>query len=677
MNKSYEKYLKYQNKYLQMYGGSLESNPLLGTWETLPLPLPPYKLIKPEHFRPALEFLFPQDIAAATEIANNPETPTFENTIHAFEFLGIKINEISNILNSITFYDLSDKYEAVDMEISPLLSTHSLNIKMLPKLFDRVKYVYDNRLGLDQEQSRLTEKIYREFYINGADLPLESQKRFKEIESELSNLLSIFQKNVNEAGKEEIKLNVSDLDGCSPQVIEKFSKGLPVGSAGSLLKDINNRDVRQNLWTRNYYRATDTNSPILKQIIRLRSEMASLFGKTYNEWKIETLQAKTPAKVNTILEDMWEKIRPLAEKDSADLEELSGIRPIERWDWAYWENKMRISRYSFDVETIKPYFSLETVKNAAFETANKLFGINVVHLKGVEAYHPDTEVYEIRENDICLGILITDYYSRPDKKGGAWTITLRRVYNNGQRILPVFINHLNYDRPTNDKPTLLSFRDSEMVFHEFGHALHGILSKSKYNILNATNVVREFLEFPSQFNETWLSQPEILFKYMKHYQTGETLPVELFEKIRKSSMYGKPSYYTKLISDSFADQVFHSVPFSEVDRFDISTVEDDVARKMRMPNGLGPMFKSINNNHLYSQTKYAAALYGYLWADFLVADAYEVVKNNPNGIFDKEMLDRLRVVYSSGDIIDAEKLFNYFTQREYQGPAAYLRLFFS
>jgi peptidyl-dipeptidase Dcp len=685
------KYKKYSNKLNKQFGSAsvADPNPLLMDWNTQPLSIPPFSLIKPEHFQPAIDLLISQDMANAVAIASNPSEPTFENTIYAFENLGIRIDQIREILDVIGMEVPTPEFEQLAIEIGPKISAHNISIRTIPGLFARIKSVYDRRdkLGLNKEDIRLTEYIHLNFKKSGAGLPLEKQPRYKEIIQELDVLMTKFKQNVTLAEKQTIVLNVADLDGCKPEYIEAARKlaidnkiteldacviTYTKSTIDPLLKYANNRAIREQIW-RVWYNRARNNYDIAKQIIKLRSEQAETFGfKTYSAWRTADLMSKTPDRVNELLTTAYEQVRPLAERDQKELEELSGISPLQPWDLLYYTEILKKTKYNFDASIMAPYFSLPVIIGAMFDVANKLFGIHFVHRPDIKVYHEDAKVYEVREIidgvDTIHGVLVADYFNRPGKRSSAWSFVIRNTYYDGKRVLPIIVNHVSLTKPADGEPSLLTFTDAIQLFHEFGHGLHGILSISRYRSLAGMRVIREFVEFASQIFEKWIGEPSVLLKYAKHHITGEVLPKELLDRFNASMKCGLAARTTRFIGCCITDQMFHSVPSSEVDALNLDKLEDDLLEKIKMPSCLVYDYRSTYFGHIFGQDNYPAAIYAYMWADILVDDAYEAFKEK-NDPFDPELSKRLRTIYNSGNTVDPNELFRNFRGRDYKSDA--------
>ena len=658
-------------------------NPLLDQPET-PYGVPAFDQVKLEHYLPAFEAAIAEKKAEVAAIVNNEAEPTFENTIVALDRSGDLLDRVTGVFYNVLEADGNDDMNAIAEQVSPMLSELSSDIILNDALFQRVKAVYDQRdqLGLNPEQMRLVTETYKAFADNGANLPEDQKARLKEIDKELGLLSLKFGNNVvAETNSDDMKRFVTD---------EAQLKGLPesakaaaaeeaaaAGHPGEwlftpkrtsftpVLQYCENRELRKTLLmdytTRgNRDNANDNKAVILREM-ELRIEKAKLFGyDNPADYILADCMAKNHQTVDAFLASVWAPSLAAAKREAAELqklldEDLPGEK-LQPWDWWFYAEKLRKAKYALDEEELKPYFELDNVRKGAFGVATKLYGLQFEPLKGMPVYNPEVEVFKVTDADGSLvGILYTDYFPRAGKRPGAWMnqILPQFIDADGTDHRPVIINVGNFNKPTAGNPSLLSMDDVETLFHEFGHALHGLLSKAHYKSLSGTNTPRDFVELPSQFMENYAYTPEVLKTYAFHYQTGELIPEELMEKISKAGRFNQGFVTTELLSASILDMDFHELTTAE--GLDVNAFEAQSLAKMGMIDEIIVRYRPTFYNHIFT-TGYEAGYYSYTWAAVLDADAFAAFKETGN-LFEPETAKRFRHLLEQGGTRDAQELY--------------------
>ena len=537
-------------------------NPFFTQWDT-PFGAPPFEKIKPEHYMPAFIQGMKEHKEDIDKIVDNSEAPTFENTLVAMDKSGALLNKVSMVFENLTDAHTNDSLQAISKEISPLLSAHYDDINLNQKLFERVKTVYKQKdsLELSPEQQMLLTEVYKGFVRGGADLPDDKKARMREINKELSGLSIQFSENVlkdNNAFKLVID-NKDDLVGLPASAIAgAAATAKEDGLAGNWVFTISRpslypfltsspmRELREHLY-KGYINKGDNNNEfdnkeIVARIATLRIERAQLFGfNSHAEYVLDENMAKSPDKVYDILLKVWKEAVPVAEQEVKDMQAIinkeGGNFTLQPWDWWYYAEKVRLERYALSEEELSAYFEVNNVRDGVFAVATKLFGITFTPRPDVPVYQKDVKPFEVKEADgTSIGILYTDYFARPSKRGGAWMSAYRKQeVIDGENILPIIVNVCNFPAPTEDSPSLLSLDQVTTMFHEFGHGLHGLLSKCESHTLSGTSVARDFVELPSQIMENWAFEPEVMAMYAKNYKTGEIMPAELIQKINNAA----------------------------------------------------------------------------------------------------------------------------------------------
>ncbi|HPT51980.1 MAG TPA: M3 family metallopeptidase [Bacteroidales bacterium] len=639
------------------------SNPFMQEWKT-PYGVPPFDKITTEHYIPAFEAGMKQQIAEIKTIVSNKQTPNFDNTILALENSGQLLYRVSSVFFNLLECCNSPEMEKIATDISPKLSQHGDDISLNPKLFARVKAVYDSRnsLNLNPEQLRLLQETYNGFVRGGANIPAEKQARFREINEQLSLLTLQFGNNVlKQTNNYKLVVdNVAKLDGmpqsqiaaaletgnADPATKGKYVFTIHTPSMEPLLMNCKNRELRQEIWTAYSTRCTSgetDNREIINKIANLRLERAQMFGfDSHAAYTLDDCMAKTPEAVENLLMQVWEPALNKAKQEAYEYQRMmfdEGInQPLQPYDWRYYCEKLRKEQYDLNDDIIRPYFSLDNVRNGIFTVCEKLYGITFKENKSIPTYHAEATAYEVIENGNVIAILYLDFFPRESKRSGAWMTNFREQYmENGNNVIPVVSLVLNFTKPTQDTPSLLNFDETSTFFHEFGHGLHSIFSKCTYRSLSGTSVYRDFVELPSQFFEHWACDPEVLKMYAKHYKTGVAIPDELIHKISAASTYGQGFINTELLAASFLDLDFYKI--TKPTNITLPEFENEAMAKIGLIPEIISRYKSTYFQHVFSGG-YSAGYYSYTWAAVLDNDAFEPFKKN--GIFDKKTANSFR-----------------------------------
>jgi len=653
-----------------------EGNPLFSEFST-PNGVPPFDKIKAEHFLPAYEEGMKRHNAEIDSIVNNEEVPTFENTIVAFDESGRMLDRVSATLSIMTGTMSDSVYQSIEKEITPMRTEHYDNINFNEKLFDRIKVVHDDttRTDLTTEQKMLLNKIYKSFVRSGILLDGSKQARLREINKELSNASLSFNQNLlKETDNYQLVIdNKEDLAGLPDDVIAAAAKtakdkgqegkwifGLSKPSWEPFLQYADNRDLREKLYKAMYMRGDNgnefDNKENIKKIVGLRLEKANLLGyKSHADYVLEETMAKTPENVMGLLNNIWKYALPQAKKELADLQAIAkkeGMNDkLESWDWWYYAEKVRKEKYALDEEALKPYFQADSVRKGVFAVANNLYGINFKQLPDVPVWQENVKAYEVTDADGSLiGIIYFDDFARQGKRPGAWMSSFRKqeVFK-GDFVHPLIYNVGNYNPPTDGKPALLTLDQVETMFHEFGHGLHGLLSKCTYNGVSGTAVVRDFVELPSQIMEHWAFEPEVLKMYAKHYETGETIPNELIQKIENAGYFNQGFRTTELVAAAILDMKWYTLTSSPnfepkqgegLKQLDVDKFEADAMKEIGLISEIIPRYRSTYFQHIFSGG-YSSGYYSYLWSEVLDSDAYQAFVEKGN-IFDQETAKSFR-----------------------------------
>ena len=664
-------------------------NPFFGEWNT-PYNIPDFEKIKPEHYMPAFEEGIKQQKAEIDAIVSNSEAPTFENTIEALEQSGALLNEVSAVFFNLSECINSKEMEKIAEEVSPKLAAHGDDIMLNAKLFERVKTIYDQResLGLTGEQPRLLEETYKNFVRNGANIPADKQERFREINSLLSSLTLRFGNNVLKAtndinlalSEEQVKgLGLTDGQMAAAKEAaevdtsckEAYLFTLNMPSWEPFMQNCNDRSLRKQMWENYAYRCIPgskfDNSAIIDSIVNLRLERAQIWGfESHAAYTLDDCLAKTPEAVYKCLMDLWTPALKKAKQERDEYQKmLEKDHPGEKlqpWDWRYYCERLRAERYSLDEELIRQYFPLERVRQGAFTVANKLYGITFRENDDLPKYHPEAISYEVLDGDKVIAILYMDFFPRESKRSGAWMTNFREQYvdKDGNNVIPIIQMVCNFTKPTKDKPSLLNFDQSETLFHEFGHCLHGILSQCHYRSISGTNVPRDFVEMPSQVMENWCRHPQVMKEYAKHYLTGEAIPDSLITKIAAAATYGQGFINTELLAASLLDMDYHSI--TKPTKIVLPEFEDQAMAKIGLIPEIISRYKSPYFQHIFSGG-YSAGYYSYTWTAILDADAFEAFRESGD-LYNPELAKKFRFLLSHGNTIDPMKMYVDFRGKE-------------
>ena len=661
-----------------------ETNPFLTEFQT-PYGVPPFDQIKLAHYEPAFMKGIDEQNANIQAITSNAEAPTFDNVIVAFDNSSPILDRVGGVFYNLTEAETTDELTALSMKLAPVMSEHNDNILLNEALFAKIKAVYQQKdsLQLTTEQRRLLEKTYKSFVRSGANLPADKQARLREINKQLSTLGIRFDKNIlNE--NNEFKLFVDkeeDLAGLPEWFRQSAAaEAKAAGQEGKWLFTLHNssrlpflqysanRPLREKVYKAYIQRGNNNdkndNKKIITEIVSLRLEKARLLGfDCYSNFVLDNTMAKDSKTVMDFLNNLWQYALPKAKAEAAELQKLMDREnkgeKLEAWDWWYYTEKLRKEKYNLEEEQIKPYFKLENVREGAFAVANKLYGITLTPMDSIPVYNPDVKVFEVKDADGSqLGIFYTDYFPRAGKSGGAWMSNYREQQGD---IRPLVCNVASFTKPVGDTPSLLTIDEVETLFHEFGHALHGLLTKCQYKGTSGTNVVRDFVELPSQINEHWATEPEVLKMYARHYQTGETIPDELIEKILNQKTFNQGFITTELMAAAFLDMNLHNL--TDTTGLDVVAFEKEAMDRLGLIPEIAPRYRTTYFSHIIGG--YAAGYYSYLWTNVLDNDAFEAFKEN--GIFDRHTADLFRRnVLEKGDSEDAMTLYRNFRGAEPQ-----------
>ena len=650
------------------------NNPFYTSYQT-DFEVPPFNDIKDEHFLPAFEKGMGEHNLEIQSIIENSEEPSFENVIVALERSGDLLNKVSSVFFNLSGSNTNKNLQEIEREISPLLSQHFDAISLNPKIFQKVKELWDNvdKLNLNYEQKKLLEENYKRFVRNGSLLKGEDKKKYADINQQISKMSVQFAQNLlAETNSFELILDQSDLTGLPEDIIDlagqealrkaeesdneqdknkyegKYVFTPHRSSMYPFLTYSTRRDLREKLYNAYVMRGDNDNQndnkKIVSKIASLRVEKANLLGfKSHAHYSLDDKMAKTPEAVYELLNQLW---TPALARAKTELIEMQNIVEkeghnfeIASWDWWHYSEKVRKEKYDLDEEEIKAYFSLDNAIQGIFTTANKLFGLTFHKIDNIDLYHPDAKVWEVRDKDGShIGIYIGDYYTRPSKRGGAWMSTFKDQSNLDGRERPIVVNVCNFPPPSSGKPSLLSFEQVTTLFHEFGHGLHGLLTDVTFESLSGTSVTRDFVEFPSQVLEHWASEPELLKVYAKHYQTGKTIPEELIVKMVESGKFNQGFANTEYLAASFLDMDWHTLETNEIQ--DTVSFEKLSLENIGLIDEIVSRYRTTYFQHIFS-SGYSAGYYSYIWAAVLDSDAFAAFENSGD-IFDAKLAQNYR-----------------------------------
>jgi len=660
-------------------------NPLLSDF-AVPFGLPDFAAIKPEHYRPAFDAALAEHRAEIDAIAASAEPPTFANTIEALEKSGRALEKVANVFFVLAGADTSDALEAVERDISPLLARHSNALYLNAPLFKRIDDLYARRasLGLTPEQARVLERYHTRFVRAGAGLDKAAQDRLAAINEQLATLGTTFSQNVLADEKAyALILEEGDLAGlpdfaraaASAAAEERGHKGkyaitLARSSCESFLQFSSRRDLREKVFDAWIKRgenggATD-NRAVIAETVKLRAERAKLLGyETFADYRLADQMAKTPAAARKLLDEVWGRARAKAMAERDALQEMiaaeGGNFKLAPHDWRYYAEKLRKAKYDLDEAEIKPYFQLDKMIEAAFDTAHRLFGLTFTPAN-VPLYHPDARAWDVKDKTGAhVALFIGDYFARASKHSGAWMTSLRDQQKLIGDTRPVVLNVCNFTKPAAGEPALLSFDDARTLFHEFGHGLHGMLSNVTYPLLSGTAVSSDFVELPSQLYEHWLEVPAILEKYARHAKTGEPMPKALLDRLLATRTYGQGFATVEYTACALVDLDVHGR--KDEAPLDVSQFERDDLARLQMPAEIVMRHRLPHFSHLFSGGGYAAGYYSYMWSEVLDADAFEAFEETGDA-FDPATAQRLRdFIYSAGNLRDPAEAYKAFRGR--------------
>lgn len=627
-------------------------NPFLEEWKT-PYGIPPFEKITLEDYIPAVKAGIEQQEKELQAILDNPDAPTFKNTIEAFEFSGEILDKVTGVLYNLQETDGGEEMEKIAEEATELLTKHEDAISMNKKFFDRVKVIYNaDQSALTREQQMVLKNLYKSFTRNGVDLDDASQERLKEINVKIAGLQQKFGTNLlaeNNAFK------------------DKF--GIPVSSYTDEMTSCEDRNRREEMFKAYSSRGNNgnkyDNKALSLEILKLRAEKARMLGfDTFAAYVLDDQMAGNPAAVDEFLTTIQTAANAKAKQEVVDMQKImdediaAGNLPkgskIQPWDWFYYAEKVRARKFALDENQTKPYFQMENVRHGIFAAAHKVYGINVEPLEGVPVYNPAVETFKVTDADgSLLGIFMTDYFPRSTKRGGAWMNAFREQYQgkDGKDVRPIIVNVGNMASPTETEPALFSIDNVETVFHEFGHALHGLLTKCAYKSVSGTSVKRDFVETFSQFNENWAFQPEILAEYAKHYKTGEVIPDSLVAKIGNARKFNQGFMTSELCAASILDMKWHELTLEDLEKMsgpstslsdqaaNVAAFEEKVCKEMGLIDEIIPRYRTTYFNHIFN-SGYSAGYYSYLWSEVLDKDAFEFFEQN--GIYNPAVAAKFR-----------------------------------
>ena len=657
-------------------------NPFFQPW-TGPFGVPEFSRVKTEHFMPAYERAFAEHMAEIDAIAKDPAPPTFENTILAYEEAGRMLERVDNVFNNLVGTDSTDELLKIEADISPVSAAHWNKVRMNEGLFRRIDALFQKRdsLGLTAEQKRVLERHHTSFRRNGAALDADKKKRLAEVTERLATLGTSFSQNVL-ADEQSYALELSEDDVAGlPDFVKdaaraaaeerkltaKYAVTLQRSSVEPFLQFSSRRDLREKIFRAFLARgdkndATD-NKAIIAETIKLRTERAKLLGyRTFAQYRLDDAMAKTPDNVRSLLEKVWKPARERALADRDELQKLiqeeGGNFRLAAWDWRYYAEKLRKRKYDVQESEVKPYMKLDNVIEASFYTANRLFGLEFKPVD-VPVWHPDVRAWEVTREDKHVGLFFGDYFARPSKQSGAWMSTLRDQERMGKDdVRPLVLNVMNFNK---GDPTLLSFDDARTLFHEMGHAMHGLLSNVKYHSVSCTSVLTDWVELPSQLYEHWFERPEVLRKFARHHATGEPMPEDLLKRLIAARNFNRGCDTLEYISSALVDLELHQL--ESTDGLDVSKFERETLARIGMPEEIAMRHRPPHFGHVFSGGYYASAYYSYMWSEVLDSDAFQAFEETGD-VFDPAVAKKLYDnVLSTGGSRDPAELYVAFRGR--------------
>ena len=674
-------------------------NPFFQSWDTA-YEVPPFMDIKDEHYMPAYKKGMEENLSEIDVIVNNTEAPTFSNTIEELERTGKLLGKVSRVFSNLASSNTNPQLQELQRELSPMLSAHYDKISLNEELFKRVETIWQERDAIDltSEQLKLLNDTRKQFVRSGALMSEEQKKQITKINSELSGLSTSFGQNLlAETNGFELILEKSDLDGLSEGTIaaasdaasqkmekaetkedkekykDKFVFTPHRSSMYPFLTESTRRDLREQLYNSYVMRGDNNNETdnkeIAAQIAKLRAERAEIMGyKSHAHFVLDNNMLKTPEEVYDLLTKLWDPAVKRAKAEIADMQAVANAEgqtfEVAAWDWWHYSEKVRKEKYNLDESAIKPYLSLDNVLEGVFSTTNKLWGLSFTEIFDIDLYHPDARIWEVKDKDGShLGVFIGDYFTRSNKRGGAWMSSFKGQSNLDGRERPIIVNVCNFPAPVGDNPALLSFDNVVTLFHEFGHAMHGTLTDVTYGSMAGTSGPRDFIELPSQLLEHWASEPEVLKSFATHYETGEAIPDDLINKLLNASKFNQGFINTEYLAASLLDMDWHSISAEKAQQLDANKFESESLKKYGLLDEIAPRYRTTYFAHIFSGG-YSSGYYSYVHAAVLDSDAFEAFKE-VGDVFDAELSSRLReTIYSKGSTEDAMDLFVNFRGRK-------------
>jgi len=659
----------------------MSANPFFEDWTT-PFGAPPFDRIKPEHFRPAYDRALAEHAAEIAAIADNTDASTFENTILALENSGRLLGKVEAVFHNLASSHTNDAIQEIERDMSPVLAKHWNDVYLNARLFKRIDALQNQPLKLDDESRRVLERYHLDFVRSGAKLEGAARQRYAAIIEELATLGTTFGQNV--LADEQafvLPLEESDLAGV-PQFAREAAaemakeRGLSApyavttsrSSVEPILQFADKRELREKIfkaWTaRGDNPNAHNNSKVIAETVKLRAERARLLGyPTFAHYKLADTMAKTPDRARHLLDQVWAPARRRAQEEAKALQDEiakeGGNFELAAWDWRYYSEKVRKERYDLDEAEIMPYLQLEKMIAAAFDTAHRLFGLDFAERKDIPVYHPDVRVWEVTRKGHHVGLFYGDYFARASKRGGAWMSSFRDQENIGKPVTPLIVNNCNFPKA---EPALLSFDEAKTLFHEFGHALHGLLSQVRYPRLSGTNVARDFVELPSQIYEHWLEVPQVLEKFALHAETGKPMPKTLLEKLNAARNFNQGFSTVEFLASAFVDLDFHAL--ENPGDLDAPSFQKNALDKIGMPREIVMRHASPHFQHAFAGDGYSAGYYSYMWSEVLDADGFDAFKETKDP-FDPATAKRLHdYIYSSGGTRDFAQAYRLFRGRD-------------
>ncbi len=664
---------------------AVETNPFFEEWNT-PFGAPPFDIIKTKHFLPAFDKAMAMHLAEVDTIANADSLPTFANTIEQLELSGAELSRVARVFFNLTGTESNEEMQKLQRELSPALARHSSQITMNEALFNRIKTIYKNRDNseLNPEQKRLVERLYNDSVRAGANLEGKDRERYAEINERLSSLTTAFgQNSLNDSKAFKLVLEESDLAGMSKSMIDaasaaakaqgmegKYLITLQRSSVEPFLQFSDRRDLREKAFNGWAMRGDNDNEfdnkAIIEEIVKLRAERAQLLGyKHHSDYVLSNTMAASPEAAMELLLKVWKPAVAQAEKERgwilAQMKAEGAEHDFAAWDWRYYAEKVRKAKFDLDQGEIAQYFELNNMLEAKFYVAEQLFGLTFTERKDIPVYNPVVRVWEVKDaSNNSIGLFFGDYYARATKRSGAWMSAFRTQQKLAGDVKPLIINNMNLNKPAEGEPTLMSYSDAITLFHEFGHALHGLLSNVTYPTLSGTSVSRDWVEFPAQLYEHFIAQPEMLKKFARHYQTNEPMPDVLIERIKNASTFNQGFATVEFTASALVDMAYHKM--TKVDSLDVRDFENEILTGYGKPEEIIMRHRSTHFGHIFAGG-YSSAYYAYMWSEILDSDGFDAFTEAGN-IFDKETAQKLYdYVFSTGDTLNYVEAYKGFRGR--------------